>query len=221
MIFNGPNFLFRPSKTWAKAIEDNTHDPWWLISASLTAAVWPALAVVAGHLTSSVLGIEEARIAILRAAVGFITVVGGALVIAPAICLVFMWTTRVAHERENPRKAVSVGMGVIWPVWSAGIILFLPPLLGLGPELGEIGWAIVAIALGAHMIKTQAAGALGIRRRWAARFILHTSCAFALLFLAVTVCPAVLARGILGAGTPVVRTVSQRPALPLPPSPNW
>jgi len=221
MIFNGPNFLLRPRVTWQKTVAGSSHNPWWLISASLTAAVWPALAVVAGHLVASALGMEDPKVASLRAAVGFLTVVGGALVIAPALCLIFMWTTRIAHEEEDPRRAISVGMGVVWPVWAAGIILFLPPVLGLGPELGELSWAIVAALLGVRIIKKEAPGALGIRRRWTTRFILHTSLLFVPLFALVTICPATVARGLLGAETPVVRVVPDSPALPLPPPPNW
>lgn len=221
MIFNGPNLLLRPRTTWARAVGDSSHNPWWLISASLTAAVWPALAVVAGHLISASFGLVDTKVATMRAAIGFLTVVGGALVIAPAICLVFMWTTRTAHEEENPRKAVSVGMGVIWPVWAAGVFLFLPPLVGLGPEFGELGWALIAIALAVRFIKNEAALELGIRRRWATRFILHTSLAFAMLFALVTIGPATLARDLLGAATPVVKAMPKHLTLPLPPPPNW
>lgn len=221
MLLLGPRLLIKPSGAWRAVLESAPKKAAWLISAALTAAVWPAVAVVLGHIGSAALGREEASVATLRAVVGFIAVVGGALVMAPAMALALMWLTAVAHEDVSPNKAGSVAMCIVWPAWAAGVILALPPLFGLGPELGEMLWLILAFAVAMRSIRHGAVPALSIRRRWKTRFVSHTALAFAVMFTVLSIAPAMTIRSMLGASTPLLPSMPNRPALPLPPQPNW
>jgi hypothetical protein len=221
MIFNGPRFLIFPSLSRTLVSTPITKTASWLIAAALTAAVWPALAVVGGHIGSALLGREEVTVAVLRAVVGLTAVVGGAIVAAPALTLLVLWTTETAKENTSPDFAGTVAMGILWPAWAGGLVLAVPPLLGLGPELGEIMWALLAALIAFKIIKSHSIDLLGIRRRWALRFKIHMASAFVLLFVLVAITPPMAVRSILGAATQIVHSLPDQPDLPLPPLPNW
>ncbi|MCP4674695.1 MAG: hypothetical protein GY854_04105 [Deltaproteobacteria bacterium] len=221
MIFHGPRLLINPTRAWPGTVGDRPRPSTWLIAAALTAAVWPGVAVVGGHIGSAALGYEESAVATLRAAIGFMSVVGGALVMAPALTLILLWLTDAAHEDTTPDYTGPVAMGVLWPVWTAGLVLAVPPLLGLGPELGEAAWIMLAAFVTARTLRHGAVSALAIRRRWKSRFLVHSTAAFLVAFMIVSIAPAVVVRSILGAATPIEISLPDRPTLPLPPEPNW
>ncbi len=221
MILNGPRLLINPNRAWPGTVGDRPRQSTWLIAAALTAAVWPGVAVVGGHIGSAALGHEESSVATLRAAIGFMSVVGGALVMAPALTLILLWLTDAAHEETTPEYTGPVAMGVLWPVWTAGLVLAVPPLLGLGPELGEVTWIILAALVSVRTLRGGAVSALAIRRRWKSRFLVHSTVAFLFAFMIVSVGPAIFVRSMLGAATPIEISLPDRPALPLPPEPNW
>ena len=129
MIFNGPRLLITPKRGWTAVIAGHSHSAVWLVAAALTAAVLPAAAVVVGHLGSAISGYEENATATLRAAIGFTSVAGGALVMAPALTLLLQGLTRWSRGDTTPSRAAPVAMGILWPVWTAGIILAIPPFV--------------------------------------------------------------------------------------------
>jgi hypothetical protein len=221
VIFNGPRLLVSPRKGWAALITGTSRSPGWLVAAAVTAAVLPAAAVVGGHLGSAVLGHEEKATAILRAAIGFTSVAGGALVMAPALTLLLITLTRWSRGTTTPRRAAPVAMGILWPVWTAGVILTAPPLLGLGPEVGEIVWSVLAVFIAHRLLSTAVPGELAIRRRWSSYFVLRSTVLFAVLFVVIILGPAMTVRAMLGAATEILAALPERAPLPLPPDPNW
>jgi hypothetical protein len=166
MILLGPRLLINPENAWHVVRETAPRKAAWLIAAALTAAVWPAVAVVLGHIGSAALGLEEESVATLRAVVGFISAIGGAVVMAPALSLILIWLTGVAHEDISANRAGTVAMCIVWPTWASGMILAVPPLFGLGPELGEIIWVVLASIVALRAIRLESVSALAIRRRW-------------------------------------------------------
>ncbi len=220
MILNGPKLLLFPTKA-AQTGSTSVRHASWLVAAALTAAVWPALAVVVGHIGSARLGQEETSIAILRAIVGFMAAVGGAVVVAPALTLLIVWITDAAKERTTTATAGPVAMHILWPAWAAGLVLLIPPLFGLGPEIGEIAWAVLATIAAVRIIRSHAAKALGIRRRWTKRFQTHMTAAFFILFSLVVITPPMAVRSMLGADTPTIPSIPERAELPRPPPANW
>jgi hypothetical protein len=223
VIFNGFKLLFRPSASWQKAVpvSNEGRSPSSLIAAALTAAVFPAASVVVGHLCSAVIGKETHTTAALRAAVGFAATAGGALVAAPALTLLLLVLTESNHGETDVGRAGAVAMGVLWPAWTAGVVLGIPPLFGLGPEIGEILWTLLAVVIAGRFFYNEVKAPLGIRRRWSGRFSLIASLSFALLFIVVTVVPAVTVRSLLGASTVISFALPETDALPLPPLPSW
>jgi hypothetical protein len=221
VILNGPKLLLRPLKAWTGAVGSSPRRASWLIAAALTAAVWPGVAVVMGHVGSAALGETDVRTATLRAAIGFLSVVGGALVMAPALTLILHWLTGIAREETTPEETGPVAMGIIWPTWCAGLVLVFPPLLGLGPEFGELVWAALAVALAVQALRRSAVPSLAIRRRWATRFVVHGALAFTLTFAAVSLAPAFGVRSLMGASTTLEPNLPDGPVLPRPPEPDW
>lgn len=221
MIFNGPRLLISPRRGWAALISEQSRSSGWLVAAAITASVIPAAGVVIGHLGSAMLGHEEKATAILRAAIGFTSVAGGALVMAPALTLMLLVLARWSRGAATTRRAAPVAMGILWPVWTAGVVLTAPPLLGLGPEVGEIVWCLLAIFIAHRLISTAATGELSIRRRWSSHFALRATLMFTVLFVMITLGPAMTVRAMLGAATEILAALPERPPLPLPPTPNW
>jgi hypothetical protein len=221
MIFNGPRLLVSPAKSWLGTVGSRPRPPIWLIAAALTAAIWPAVGVVAGHIGSFFVGVETVQVATLRAAVGLTSAVGGALVLAPALTLILLRSTVAAHSYTPPRQAVPFAMGFLWPAWCAGVVLAFPPLVGLGPEAGEIAWVILATVGVLRACNATTLASLGIRRRWARRFVLRFVTSFLLVFAIVVIGPAMVARSILGGATAFVPQAPTNTELPTPPKPDW
>ena len=231
MILNGPKLLINPKRMWAKTVGANTigattvgrshGSALWLIAAAITAAVLPAAAVVAGHLGSAVLGHTDHATATLRAAVGFIAVSGGALVTAPALTLLLLGIAHRSRGAGTTCNAETVAMGIIWPVWTTGLLLGVPPLLGAGPEIGEVIWTVVGALVAVRTLRAGDMTGLGIRRRWFGHFAAYASVSFVLLFILVVIGPAMAVRNVLGAAGEILPTLPERSSLPLPPSPNW
>lgn len=221
MILNGPLLLIRGAKAWRSTIAGRAPSGPWLVAAALTAAIWPAVAVVAGHLGSAAIGHQLAETAIQRAAVGLVATAGGALVMAPALTLALMRIAQSSRAENDPSLSGPAAMGIIWPAWTAGLVLAVPPLVGLGPELGEIAWCALALVIALRMIRIGAVPALGIRRRWSWHFTGRAAIAFALLFALIPLAPALLARGALGVSGSAVHAPPEPVELPLPPEPNW
>ncbi len=221
MIFNGPRFLLNPRRSWQIAVDQPDRSSLWLVAAALTASIWPAAAVVAGHLGAAALGVQRAEVATLRAAVGLTSVVGGALVFAPALTLILLWSTGAAHSHLAPRRAGSAAMTFLWPVWSMGIVLIIPPLLGWGPEPGELAWIVLAALIVIRSCRREALAAMGVRRRWAKRFMVRFVMAFVIVFVAVVIGPASIARGALGVSTAALPDLPGPTELPTPPEPIW
>jgi hypothetical protein len=220
LILHGPRLLVSPHRTWS-TIVGRDRQAISLIAAAITAAVWPASAVVAGHIGSAALAYEESTIAILRAMVGFMAVVGGSLVMAPALTLALLWTSETSRGTVDSKRAGAVAMGLLWPTWTAGIILVVPPLLDLGPELGEFLWLGLATLVVIRLLNQYACPTLTVRRRWKSRFVLRSTIVYLLLFTITAIAPAMFVRSMLGASSPHVASLPTRPALPLPPEPNW
>jgi len=221
MIFNGPRLLFFPREHWSRAVCALPGKASWLIAGAVTAAIWPALAVVLSHLGSALAGREEQRTAMLRAAIGFTAAVGGALVMAPAYTLLLISLTRLAHEEANPSQAGNVALCLIWPTWATGLILAFPPLFNLGPEIGEALWGALALLVSYRLLREFGADTLGIRRRWRFRFIAVSTVAYLAAFVALSIAPAVFARTMLGASTQIEPEIEVNYELPMPAEPDW
>lgn len=221
MILNGPRLLVAPDRVWHDTVGTASRPAPWLVAAALTAAVWPAVAVVLGHVGSALVGHEELSVATLRAAIGFISVLGGALVMAPALTLALLWTTSNAHASTTAGQAGPVAMGLLWPTWTAGIVLAFPPLLGFGPTVGELLWLLLVAVVVFRTIRLGAVSTLPIRRRWKWRFTTRSVLAFILIFVMTSIGPAVAVRGILNISEPAGFSMPDRPALPKPPEPEW
>jgi hypothetical protein len=221
VILNGPKLLLRGAKTWRSAITGRTPSATGLLAGALTAAIWPALAVVGGHLGAMALGHQLAPTAVQRAAVGLVATVGGALVMAPALTLALMWLARTSRAENDPVLSGPVALGIVWPVWTAGLVLALPPLLGLGPEPGEIAWIALGLLLAARLLTIGAVETLGIRRRWKWHFVTRAVLVFVLLFALIPLGPALLVRGMLGVSGSAVHAPPEPLELPLPPEPDW
>lgn len=218
MILQGPKLLLRPQSP----IDVPPVRPGlWLFAAALTASIWPAAAAVVGHIGSTLLGHTSTEVATARAAVGLVCVVGSAIVSAPALALTLWRLAEVAHEAPKAPAATKAAMALVWPAWAAGIVLVFPPLVGLGPLTGELLWAAAAILTAGRMLKARALELLGIRRRWAAGFIVRSTVAFALVFVTLSIAPAMAARVMLGATAPSAPVDVERPTLPLPPEAHW
>ncbi len=222
MIFNGPKLLIRPKRAWSGLVKGRPRTALWLIAAAVTAAVLPAAGVVAGHLGSAVLGYTDHATAALRAAVGFIAVAGGALVIAPALTLLLLWLADISRGEATQNNAETVAMAIIWPVWTAGLVVGIPPLLGGGPEIGEAIWTLLALVIAFRTIhSSELTLFMGIRRRWFGHFTIRAVLSFGLIFVLVVVGPAVMVRSMLGAASEIVPSAPDRVPLPLPPAPEW
>ena len=91
----------------------------------------------------------------------------------------------------------------------------------MGPEIGELIWLVVVVAVVVRTIRSGALDSLAIRRRWAGHFVLRASVVFVFLFALVTITPAMAVRAMLGAATEIIPALPDRAALPLPPAPNW
>ncbi len=218
MILQGPKLLLFPDS----ALEaPPARVGLWLFAAALTASIWPAAAVVLGHMGSSLLSHAGTEVATARAAVGFVCVVGSAVVAAPALALILWRLGEMAHERPDALAAAKAAMGVVWPAWAAGIVLFLPPLFGMSPLTGELLWAGLAFLAALRAIKRRALAFLGIRRRWATGFFIRSLVAFVIVFGSLSVVPAVAARVMLGATAPSSPITVEPPLLPRPPTPEW
>lgn len=221
MILNGPRLLISPARAWTATVGERARRPGWLMSGALTAALLPAAAVVAGHLGSAALGHETREVAVQRAAVGLVATVGGALVMVPALTLFLMWLARTSRADNGTELSGPTALGIVWPVWAAGLVLAVPPLLGLGPEPGELLWLLIAVVVAVRTIRRGAAVGLGIRRRWHWHFALRTALVFVLLFAVVPLGPALIVRGMMGvAGRPTI-AAPEPLEWPVPPEPDW
>jgi hypothetical protein len=221
VIFNGFKIAVSPARFWQPALAGCPRSPSGLLAAALTAVPWPAVAVVVGHLGSVALGFASPDVAVQRAAVGFVAAVGGALVMAPALALALMWISESSRARGDVARTGPLAMGLIWPSWAAGLALAAPPLVGLGPEIGEIAWYLLGIAVAGRALWVHAKAGGEVRRRWAGPFFARGLLAFALLFAAVPIAPALAVRAALGVEGELVRSAPPPVSWPLPEAPDW
>ena len=140
---------------------------------------------------------------------------------APALTLAMIRISGAARAQADSSVAGPVAMGLLWPAWAAGLVLAAPPLFGLGPELGEVAWLVSATIIVFRTVKHGAVKGLGVRRRWAARFLWQNVLVFTLLFVAIPVGPAVLLRSMMGVAGVTVHGPPEPTVWPLPQEPNW
>ncbi len=223
MILNGFRLLFRLNSNWSSIVDktDRGKTSFSIAAAAITAAVFPAASVVFGHLGSAALGNETHSTAALRAAVGFAATAGSAMVMAPAMTLIIIMLTESNFGEATTQRASSVSLGIMWPVWTAGFVLGILPLLGLGPEAGEILWALSAFIIAQRIFRTVALPSLNIRRRWATRFSISAAAAFTAMFITTAIAPAMAVRAMLGAATVISHDAPTSEKLPLPSAPDW
>ena len=221
MIFNGFKIGTAPVRFLPPALAGCPRSPSGLIAAALTAVPWPAAAVVGGHLGSAALGSTSPDVAVQRAAVGFVAVVGGALVMAPALALALIRISEGARARGDAESVGPLAMGLVWPSWAAGLVLAVPPLVGLGPEIGEVAWVVVGTALAPRALRAHSRAGTEVRRRWAGPFFARGLVAFALLFAVVPIAPALAVRAALGVEGELVHAAPAEIVWPLPEAPDW
>lgn len=219
-LLRGVSLLWQPSR----GIDDlgiTARPAARMVIAALGASLWPAAAVVVGNVLAGVLGHEESDVAARRAAVGLLCAVCGACVCAPALAMLTLRWTRAAGEIVDASRACGAATRIVLPAWACGVIAGLPPALGLGPEMGELLWAVLATVVAMLAVRGGVTSSLGIRRRWKLTFALKLSLGFGALFLAAVVLPAVGLRSLLGAATPLPLPQLEPAALPWPPPPTW
>ena len=221
MIFNGFKIAFAPVRSWQPALAQCPRSPSSLLAAALTAVPWPAVAVVGGHLGSVALGYASPDVALQRAAVGFVAAVGGAMVMAPALALALMRISESSRAPGDVARTGPLAMGLIWPSWAAGLVLAAPPLFGLGPEIGEIAWFVLGTAVAGRALLVHSKVGGDVRRRWAGPFFARGLLAFALLFAAVPIAPALAVRAALGVEGELARPALPQVEWPLPEAPDW
>ena len=221
MILNGPMLIFAPKETWLTVITSHKRTAPWILTAALTASILPAVSVVAGHFGSLVLGYEESALAMQRAAIGMVAIIGGALVTALVLTLILSWISDAARVSSHTSVTGPVAMGIVWPAWTTGVILAFPPLFGLGPELGELAWIALASLISLHVIRKGAVPGMGIRRRWSGRFVLQTTVILPLIFGLITVAPAIAMRSAMGISSKISHAPPEVISLPLPSKPDW
>ncbi|MCK9523533.1 MAG: hypothetical protein M0R76_10925 [Proteobacteria bacterium] len=212
-----------PGKHWRAGRALPGHLSWLgAFGASSEAAMLPAMAVVAGHIGAALLQVETSEVALQRAAVGLLTTFLGAWVMSSAFAFLLLWISGQTAVPTTASQAFASSMGFVFPAWTAGIVLVVPPLLGAGPELGEILWFLLALISTLRILHSDALRVIGVRRRWLRPFRWRTAMSFALLFVAILIVPAFVARhflqvdAIVGFIAPVVELT-----WPLPPPPNW
>ncbi len=221
MILNGPRLAIRPARSWSAAVGDRPRPTSFLLVGALTAAIWPAAAVVGGQLGAAALGLVNRETAVERALVGLVAGAGGALVMAPALALVLIRLVRASRAEHGEGLEIPAALGILWPAWTAGLVMAPAPLAGLGPELGEIAWMLLAVLLAVRAVTAGAVPGLGVRRRWRRHFVARVSIAFLLLFLAIPIAPALGVRALLGVEGEMPRAAPEPPSWPLPPEPSW
>ena len=221
MIFNGLKILVSPAKRWSVLLSKEHRRLSWLITAAITAAVFPSIAVVAGHLGAAFLGCELQQVAIQRAAVGLVATFTGVMVMAPACTLIVSSALKNARVSHNMGIAASSAMGFLWPIWFCGFIMIIPPLFNMGPEPGEIAWFVLGCLAVFRIIKKAAVNELKIRRRWKKQFIVQMSVSLILLFAIVPFVPAFTVRYFMGvSGKTAIEEVSPI-VWPVPPASDW
>jgi hypothetical protein len=188
---------------------------------AVLSSLWPAAAVVAGNVIAGHMGYEEPAIAVRRAVVGLLCAVGSACVSSPALALLIMGLKRQSGEPIDASRACAGATRLVAPMWACGVVAALPPIFGLGPEVGELLWVGLAVVIAALAARNGLARALEVRRRWHVAFVLTVSLAAGLLIVGTMFLPAVGLRWTLGAATPLPLPRLDPVFLPFPPPPNW
>lgn len=221
MILNGIKLLIRPKDAWEKLLADQgSHAP-QLFTAALTAATLPAIVAVAGHLASSYIGYAAHATAIQRAAIGFVAIALGALVMIPALSLALVRIGNNARIPMTPNTASASAMAIVWASWISGIVLAIPPLLNIRPEYGELLWFILAVMCAFRVIRKTINSGVAVHRRWRTKFTIESMIAFIILFFAIPVFPPLLMRFLLGVTGQVVYGAPPELEWPHPPPAAW
>jgi len=221
MMFDGLQMIRKPVETWQAMARPEGHSPTWLPVAAIVAATIPAVAVVLGHLGSHWLGYADRETALQRAAIGFVATVPGAVVMTAALALALLRICDDAKVSLSGTALPSAVMGLIAPAWFCGAVLAVPPLLQLGPGIGELLWFALALLCAIRVIRKAMADGLGVRRRWKTVFSVETGIAFALLFLAVPLLPAALMRHAVGVTGAVFSGDPAPMTWPVPEPADW
>ncbi|MBN2531013.1 MAG: hypothetical protein JXR76_31795 [Deltaproteobacteria bacterium] len=221
MILNGIKLLIHPKNAWDKYLaEQGGHAP-NLIAAAFTAATIPAAFVVTGHLLSARLGYAENTAAIQRAAIGFVSICIGALVMIPALALLLLRIGNAARIDMTAEKASAAAMALVWSTWVCGIVMVVPPLLNLRPEYGEFAWTTISLMVAWRVISQTVGNGLNVSRRWQSRFKVESMLAFAILFISIPVLPPLVMRMLVGVTGQIVYGAPPELEWPHPPTPNW
>ncbi|MBN2714819.1 MAG: hypothetical protein JXX14_03125 [Deltaproteobacteria bacterium] len=221
MIFNGIKLLLHPKEAWDRHLaEQSGHAP-NLIVAAFTAATLPASVVVLAHLISAQFSFTDHTIAIQRAAIGFVSISIGALVMIPALSLILLRIGNASRIPMTTGNASAAAMALVWSVWICGMVMMLPPLLNLRPEYGEFAWMALAIPAAWRILSKTVGAGLNVSRRWRNKFRLEAMVAFVLLFVTVPVVPPLVMRMLVGVTGQVVYGAPPSVEWPHPPDANW
>ncbi len=221
MIFNGIKLLIHPRQTWERHLSNQSSHATSLAAAAFSAAVLPTTAVVLGHLFSAKLGFTDHTTAIQRAAIGFVSVSIGALVMIPSLALLLLRIGTNARIDMTSEKASAAAMALVWATWICGVIMMLPPLLNLRPELGEFAWYIIGLFAAWRVLSQSVGSGLKVSRRWRNRFQFEALVAFSVLFIAVPILPPLLMRTLVGVTGQVIYGAPPDILWPHPPTPEW
>ncbi|MBN2343359.1 MAG: hypothetical protein JXX29_20810 [Deltaproteobacteria bacterium] len=221
MIFNGVKLIARPRNAWEKLLADqHSHAP-QLIAAAFTAATLPAIAAVSGNLASAGLGHASNATAIQRAAIEFVSIAFGALIMIPALSLALLKIGTGARVNMTAQKAAAAAMALVWASWSCGIVLALPPLLNIRPEFGEFAWVLLALVCAYRVLVLTIDSGVSVSRRWRNKFTVEAMVAFTVLFVAVPVVPSLVMRFLVGVTGQVLYGAPPALDWPQPPEPTW
>ena len=221
MIFNGVKLLLHPKDAWDRLLAEQSSHATNLIAAALTAATIPAAFTVFGHLLSARIGMAENATAIQRAAIGFVSITIGALVMIPALSLIMLRIGTKARIPMTAENASAAAMAMVWATWICGVVMFLPPILNIRPEYGEFAWMALAMPAAWRVLSQTVGLGLNVHRRWRNKFRVETMVAFAVLFVIVPVIPPLIMRMLVGVTGQIVYGAPPALDWPHPPDPNW
>ncbi|MBN2801869.1 MAG: hypothetical protein JXR91_02125 [Deltaproteobacteria bacterium] len=221
MIIEPLKLIIKPEQWWNSKKSVHQYSKGIIATEAIILATLPAIIVTIAHLASYWLGFTDRFTAIERAAISFLTITTGALIISSALNLIFLKLAENAKSCASKEQIVMVTMSLISAIWFAGIFQAIAPISSLNPETGEIIWIVFSILITARLYFSGLPEAMGIERRWKSKFIIPSSISFLLLFVLITILPSLIMRYLMGVTGVTAYPSPDYVDWPVPPPPNW
>ncbi len=221
MITDGIKIVVNPEKWWSSATIPPSYTVSKMVTDIMAVVVIPVAVVTLGHLASFWLGYADEHVAIQRAAISFLTICAGAFAMVSALSLIFLKFAKNAHSTVSSEKIVAAAVAIVTSVWLLGSFQAIASFAAMNPETGEIIWMVLSFGVAIRIITGGTSEALGITRRWKIKFTLPSIISFALLFVLITIIPAMLMRYLIGVTGHTFYDAPDPVNWPLPLSYNW